>query len=165
MSSKLVVVIVIAALAVGVLAFASLGSTNPGPTGHSTPPVYVDSVTMDSAAFPDNTSATLNLRETGNATVTLTSYKVTDDNGNSYILTGGLNQLIQPSATATVNILIGSSCSSCTLSGTTFKFKSGQTYSITVYASDDQQFNFQITRHNSSYQESLTVGFGTSGNP
>ena len=164
MNTKLVAIAIIALVVGGIATEALLSFSSPSPSDTATP-TYVDSIVMDSAVFPSNTTITLYLRQIGNTTATLRSYKVTEDNGDSYSLTAWPTPSIPPSAAITTDILIGSACPSCTVTGNPFTFKSGQTYSITVYASDGNQFSFQATRHQSTYSITLTVGFGTTGHP
>ncbi len=164
MNTRLVAIAIILLIVGGIATEALAGLMWTSTTGPSTP-IYVDSVLMDSFAFSGNNSATLDLRESGNATSTLTSYRVTDSNGDSYSLLSWSNQTIQPSTVVSEDILIGDSCPSCSLSGTAFTFVSGHSYTISVYALDGNQFSFEVARKHFTYQVNLSIGFGASGHP
>ena len=161
MNTKVVAIAIIGLVVGGIATEALMSFSAPSPSNPDNL-TYVDSLVMDSAVFPTNSSVTLYLRQAGNATATLTSYKVTEDSGASYSLTTWAAPTIPPSTAITTDILIGNSCPSCTITGNPFAFRSGQTYSITVYTSDGNQFSFQARRQ-STYQVTLTVGFGTTG--
>jgi len=163
MNTKLVAIAIVALIIGGIATETLAGLMWSDTSSPNTTATYVDSVVMDSVSFSSNTSASLSLREGGNATGTLTSYVVTDNSGDSYSLTTWSSPTIPPSAEITENILIGPSCPSCTLSGTAFTFKSGHSYVITVYATDGNQFDFQVTRRQFTYQVNLSIGFGTNG--
>jgi hypothetical protein len=167
MNRKLVATVIIVMVVGGIATEALAGLMSPSTTDTTNPttPTYVDSVAMDSVAFPSNKSATLRLRQDGNATTTLTKYEVSDSIGDSYLLTNWTGPTITPSTLFTVDILIGNSCPSCTLSGNLFTFVSGQTYVVSVYAIDGNQFSFQVTRNQRDYHITLSVGFGTTGHP
>lgn len=165
MNQRLVAIGIVVLIVGGIATEALAGLMWPDTTQPTTPttPTYVDSVVMDSVAFSSNSSATLDLREGGNATATLTSYQVSDSNGDTYSLTAWSSPAIPPSTVVVADILIGSSCSSCTLSGTAFTFTSGHSYVVSVYAQDGNQFSFPVTRKQFTYQVNLSIGFGTSG--
>lgn len=165
LNPKLVAIAIVGLIVGGFATEALAGLMTPGTTNPTNPatPTYVDSVLMDSIAFPNNSSATLYLREDGNATTTLTSYDVSDSLGDSYLMTTWSSPTIPPSTVIATNILIGSSCPSCTLSGTAFTFVSGHAYAISVYAQDGKQFSFQVARKQFTYQVTLSIGFGTNG--
>jgi hypothetical protein len=167
MNRKLVAAAIVVLVVGGIATEALAGLMSPDTinTTNPTTPTYVDSVAMDSVSFPDNNTATLKLRQDGNATTTLTTYKVSDSSGDSYLLANWTSPTITPSTTFTTDILIGRSCPSCTLSGNIFTFTSGQTYVVSLYASDGNQFSFQVTRNQHDYHITLTIGFGATGHP
>jgi hypothetical protein len=167
MNRKLVATAIVVMVVGGIAteALAGLMSPSTSNTTNPTTPIYVDSIAMDSVAFSSNSSATLTLRQDGNATTTFTTYKVSDSSGDSYLLTNWTSPTITPANDFTADILIGSSCPTCTLSGNLFAFASGQTYVISVYAIDGNQFSFQVTRNQHSYHVTLSIGFGATGHP
>jgi hypothetical protein len=167
MNRKLAATVIIVIVAGGIATEALAGLMSPSTidTTNPTTPTYVDSVALDSVGFSSNSSASLQLRQDGNATTTFTAYKVSDNIGDSYLLTNWTGPTITPSTTLTLDILIGSSCPSCTLSGNIFTFTSGQTYVVRVYAMDGNQFSFEVTRNQHDYHITLSVGFGTTGHP
>jgi len=163
MNRKLVATAIVVMVVGGIATEALAGLMSPSTINTTNPSTstYVDSVVMDSITFPSNSSATLTLRQDGNATITLTTYKVSDSSGDSYLLSNWTSPTITPSTAFTAGILIGRSCPYCTLAGNLFAFASGQTYVISVNASDGKQFSFQVTRNQHDYHISLSVGFGT----
>ncbi len=167
MNRKLVATAIVVMVVGGIATEALAGLMSPSTTDTTNPstPTYLDSVAMDSIAFSSNNSATLKLRQDGNATTIFTTYKVSDSSGDFYLLTNWTSPTIRPSTAFAADILIGRSCPSCTLSGNLFTFASGQTYVISVYAMDGKQFSFQVTRNQHSYHITLSVGFGATGHP
>jgi hypothetical protein len=165
MNRKLVATVIVVLVVGGIATEALAGLMSPDTINTTNPstPTYVDSVAMDSFTFPSNSSATLKLRQDGNATTTFTAYTVSDSSGDSYVLTNWTSPTIMPSTDFTADILIDRSCPSCTISGNHFTFASGQTYIISLYASDGKQFSFQVTRNQHSYQVTLSIGLGATG--
>lgn len=163
MNAKLVAIALVLLVVGGIATEALAGLMWSNTTTSPAAPTYVDSVVMDSFAFSGDNSATLNLREGGNATSILTSYKVTDSNGDSYFLSSWSNQTIQPSAVVSEEILISDLCPSCSISGAAFTFVSGHSYTVSLYALDGNQFSFEIARKHFTYQVNLSIGFGANG--
>jgi len=167
MNRKLVAIAIVVIVVGGIATEALAGLMSPGTTDTTNPstPTYVDSVAMEYITFSSNSSATLKLRQDGNATTTFTTYKVSDGSGDFYLLTNWTSPTITPSTAFTADILIGRSCPSCTLSGNSFTFASGQTYVISVYTMDGKPFSFRVTRNQHGYHITLSVGFGATGHP
>lgn len=108
--------------------------------------VGIESLSLDSASFTNNTVVTLNIRNRGTASVTLTTYYVKDASGNQYANLGWPGPTIFPGNVAAVNVKINSSCSSCTLTGNAFTFMAGYSYTIVFVTSRNNQFMFTVTR-------------------
>ncbi|HVH14550.1 MAG TPA: archaellin/type IV pilin N-terminal domain-containing protein [Candidatus Angelobacter sp.] len=123
-------------------------------------PVPKESMTMETSSFPSVTNVSLSLRNTGSVAVSLVSYYVKDSTGNQYArLTwstdAGPNHPpaagIAPNALGVVFLPIGTSgagtCgTSCSLSGSSFTFTSGYSYTVTVVTARNNQFTFSITK-------------------
>jgi len=127
-----------------------------------TPQTGKEAINLEFSGFNGNYNATLNLRNTGSASITLTTYYVKDANGNQFARTAwttdsGPNH---PPATIAANglgvvfILIGTGASpqctsACTYSGTAGAFttyNTGNAYTILVVTSRNNQFSFTVTR-------------------
>ena len=127
-------------------------------------PVPKESMSLESPAFISTTNMTLSLRNTGSVAISLTSYYVKDSGGNQYARlswatdTGPKGSAanppigsIAPNGLGIASTPIGTGgagqCgSSCSLSGTTFTFQSGFSYTVTVVTSRNNQFTFTVTR-------------------
>lgn len=113
------------------------------------PPPVVESLTLNSHEFINGTSLLLTLQNTGNTSVTLTSYVVRDALGNAWSLTSWLGPTMLPNSFGTANIRIGSGCPGCIYSGIPglfFQFTVGQQYTITVTTAKNNQFTFTVIR-------------------
>ena len=111
------------------------------------PAVIIESLTLNGYHFNNSTSLTLFLQNTGNGTITLQSYVIRDSSGDAWSLTNWSGPVIDMSMSGSANILIGSSCPSCIYTGITglfFQFQSGQTYTVTVTTSRNNQFTFTV---------------------
>jgi uncharacterized membrane protein len=106
----------------------------------------LESLTFEGSAFGSNTNVTLFLRNTGNVSISFVAYSVRDSSGDQYALTSWLGPTISPGALGSPEILIGSSCAGCTLTGNAFTFTPGQTYTIVLVTSRNNQFSFTVTR-------------------
>jgi len=111
------------------------------------PAVIIESLILNGHHFDNSTSLTLSLQNTGNGTITLQSYVIRDSSGDAWSLTNWSGPVIDMSMSGSANILIGSSCPSCIYTGITglfFQFQSGQTYTVTVTTSRNNQFTFTV---------------------
>ena len=111
-------------------------------------PVIIESLVLNSYHFNNSTSLTLYLQNTGNGTITLQSYVIRDSSGNAWSLTSWAAPAIEVNGVGSANILIGSSCPGCIYSGIAglfLQFQPGQTYTVTVTTSRDNQFTFTVT--------------------
>jgi hypothetical protein len=115
-----------------------------------------------SVAFQDSTKVTVDLLNDGNGTATLTSYQVTDSNGNEYALTNWNGPSLAPNSATTTTFSIGSSCPLCTLHGSAFTFTSGHQYTVKVVTGRGNIFAFTVTQTTGHhYSIVLSVGFGS----
>jgi hypothetical protein len=113
------------------------------------PPTITESLTLVSYTFQNGTTLMLTLHNTGNTSVTLTSYIARDQAGNAWALNNWNTASIAPGATGTVTILIGVNCPGCVYSGILglfFQFATGQTYTVQVTTAANNQFSFTVTR-------------------
>jgi hypothetical protein len=112
-----------------------------------TPSVGKEAINIENSAFTNGTSVTLYLRNTGTASISLITYYVKDNSGNQYSRTTWTGPSIAPNALATTNIYIGATnCPTCTNQGNTFTFVSGNSYTVTVVTSRNNQFVFTAVR-------------------
>jgi hypothetical protein len=88
------------------------------------------------------TNVTLYVQNFGTVSVQFTSYTVKDGNGNQYTLNNWNGPTINPTIKLSINILIGSSCSSCTLTGNPFSF--GTADPVTFVTSRGNTFTAQV---------------------
>jgi len=112
-----------------------------------TPPVG-ESLVLQSYSFANGTYAILNIGNNGPDPVTLVTYYVRDSNGNFYAKTnwsgaGITNQPVNGLITAPVNI--GAQCG-CTTPSTPFRFQPGNSYTVIVVTSKNNEFVFTVTR-------------------
>jgi hypothetical protein len=110
------------------------------------PTVSRESLSLENSAFNSSTSVILDIRNIGTATVQLVSYYVKDSSGDQYALLSYPGPTIAANQLAQVTVRIGSSCPSCTLSGTPFTFTAGNSYTITFVTSRNNQFTFTVIR-------------------
>jgi len=105
-----------------------------------------ESMGLDSYSFSSGTNVTMYLHNFGSVSIQLVTYYVKDASGNQYAYTAWPGPTIAPANVVPTNFLIGSSCSSCTLTGTAFTFTPGYSYTITVVTARNNQFTFSIAR-------------------
>src|SRR5438552_6527686 len=105
-----------------------------------------ESMGLESYSFSSGTNVTMYLHNFGSVSNQLVTYYVKDASGNQYAYTAWPGPTIAPANVVPTNFLIGSSCSSCTLTGTAFTFMSGFSYTITLVTARNNQFTFSITR-------------------
>src|SRR5712664_4884936 len=113
-------------------------------------PVPKESLNYDSFNYGPNSNITIYIRNSGSATVSLQTYYVKDNSGNQYTSpstwTAGP---IAPNAVNATLIKINTQCT-CTYSngasGTGFQFVSGNSYTITVVTTRNNQFTWTLTK-------------------
>jgi len=105
-----------------------------------------EALNLESYAFSSSTNATLSIRNSGTVTVTMASYYVKDTSGNTYENLAWSGPVISANQVGATVILIGSSCSNCTLVGSPYTFMAGYSYTITIVTSRNNQFTFTIVR-------------------
>jgi FlaG/FlaF family flagellin (archaellin) len=117
-------------------------------------PVPKESMNVESFAFASNsTVVTLSVRNTGSVAIAFSSYYVKDSSsGNQIALTGwttvpGYPASISPNQVGSVNIRIGSSCTTgCTGGGSFTAFQSGYSYTVTLVTTRNNQFGWTGSR-------------------
>jgi len=111
-----------------------------------TPQVGKEAMNIENSSFSNNTLATIYLRNTGTASISLVTYYVKDTNNNQYSKTSwSVYTGIAPNNLATVTINIGAQCV-CTMASNNFVFVSGNSYTVIVVTSRNSQFTFTIVR-------------------
>jgi hypothetical protein len=139
----LVVIVVVMSVIIYTWSTGIFGSILPAPANGK------EILVFENAAFnPANNNVTLYLRNTGTTIATLTGYYVQDLNGNECAKTTGWTKgPYSPTQLAQVPLAIPSPPSTyCTWTGSPFTFQQGNTYTITVLTSHNNQFVFTIQR-------------------
>ncbi len=111
-------------------------------------PVPKETLNYDSFAYQTN-NVTIYIRNSGSAIVTLQTYYVKDNSGNQYTSPSSWTAgPISPNAVNATVIKIGTQCSTCTYSGagTGFTFVGGNSYTITVITTRNNQFSWSLTK-------------------
>lgn len=138
----MVVIVVVASVMVYAWSTGLLGSLL------VTPQVGKEALSLENTSFSNGTLTTLYIRNTGTAAVSFVTYYVKDANQNQYSKTnwsgaGITNQPVNGLITAPVNI--GAQCG-CTAPSTPFTFTPGNSYTVVVITSRNNQFTFTIVR-------------------
>jgi len=114
-------------------------------------PVPKETLNYDSFNYGPNSNITIFIRNSGSAGVTLQTYYVKDNSGNQYTSpstwTAGP---IAPNAVNATVVKIYTQCTTCTYSNgapsTGFQFISGNSYTITVVTTRNNQFTWSLTK-------------------
>ncbi len=101
-----------------------------------------ESLIFESFNMVSGTNVTLSIRNTGTASVAFTSYAVKNAAGDQYLLNGWEGLIIGPNTQLSINILIGSSCPNCVLTGNPFTFAPGD--AMTLVTSRSNPFTFYL---------------------
>jgi len=138
----MVVIVVVASVMVYAWSTGLLGSLL------VTPQTGKEALSLENTSFTNGTYTTLFVRNVGTASVSFVTYYVKDANQNQYSKTnwsgpGITNQAVNGLITAPVNI--GAQCG-CTNSGSTFTFQPGNSYTVVIITSRNNQFTFTIVR-------------------
>jgi FlaG/FlaF family flagellin (archaellin) len=141
----MVVIVVVASVMVYAWSTGLLGSLLVTPTAGK------EALNADTSSFYNATMATVNIRNTGSASVSLVTYYVKDTAGDTYSNTAWAGPTgIAPNAVNPTNFDIntaGNHCGGCALSGgSAFTFTTGNSYTITVVTSRNNQFVFTVVR-------------------
>jgi hypothetical protein len=101
-----------------------------------------EALSFESYTINSGTNVTINVRNTGTVPVTFASYFVKDPNGDQYFLNSWSGPTISPTALVKVNILIGSSCPGCVLTGNPFTY--GVNDPVLIVTSRNNQFSYYV---------------------
>jgi len=110
------------------------------------PKTATEAVNVDYTYFQSNSAMSMFVRDTGSTPITLNAYYVKDSLGNQYSKTNWVSSTIAPTTVANMSIVIGPSCSTCTLTGSSFTYQTGNAYTITLITTRNGQFTFNIVR-------------------
>jgi hypothetical protein len=144
--ATLLLVVIVVAMTVIVYTWSTgvFGSIIPAP------PTGREILTIENQGFDtSNMKLTLYLRNTGSTPTTLASYYVQDQNGNQYARTVWAVPSTSPSNIVNgtgVFLPINTACISCTNTGSSFTFQTGNSYTITLITQRNNQFSFTIVR-------------------
>ncbi len=137
----MVVIVVVASVMVYAWSTGLLGSLL------VTPQTGKEALSLENTSFTNGTYTSLFIRNTGTASVSFVTYYVKDSNQNQYSRTtwtgAPTNQAVNALVTTPINI--GAQCG-CSLSGTAFTFQPGNSYTVVVITSRNNQFTFTIIR-------------------
>jgi hypothetical protein len=113
------------------------------------PPPVIEALKLSTYQFINGTSLSLILQNIGNTSVTIQSYVVRDSSGNTWSLSNFAGPMIIPNGFGTATILIGANCPGCIyggIPGLFFQFTVGQSYTVTVTTTRNNQFSFTVAR-------------------
>lgn len=114
------------------------------------PKTATEALNVDYTYFPSNNALSMFVRNTGSTPITLMSYYVKDSNGNQYGKSNWVSPTFSPmtlaNSTGGLSILIGSACSTCALTGSSFTYQTGNAYTVTLITTRNGQFTFNIIR-------------------
>ncbi len=140
----MVVIVVVASVMVYAWSTGLLGSLL------VTPQTGKEALNMDTYSFPATTTVAISIRNTGTASITLQTYYVKDNSANTWSLTTwAAGPSIAPNAVNPTNVDIGATCGTCTYSGTSgafATFTAGNSYTVTVVTTRNNQFVFTVVR-------------------
>src|SRR5712692_4081205 len=143
-SLLMVVIVVVAAVMVYAWSTGLLGTLLVQPN------VGKEALTMDTYGFPTttppNSNVSLTLRNAGTVAVTFASYYVKNATGTTFTQSAyTLGPTIQPNTPGIANIGVG--CTGCgSFSTSSFTFVSGNSYTVTLVTSRNNQFSFTVVR-------------------
>ena len=136
----LVVIVVVMSVIIYTWSTGIFGSILPSP------PNGKETLTLENQLYTGGNNVTLYLRNTGTALTTLTSYYVSDFNGNQYSLTTWSGGTVAQGQLLKATILIGPLCGTCQKSGSSFSFQQGNDYTLHLVSRQNNQFSFTISR-------------------
>ena len=113
------------------------------------PPPVIESLKLSTYQFTNSTTLSLVLQNNGNTSVTLQSYVVRDSSGNTWSLSNFAGPVMTPNGFGTAIILIGANCPGCVyggIPGLFFQFTIGQSYTVILTTTRNNQFSFTVTR-------------------
>ena len=150
-SLLMVVIVVVAAVMVYAWSTGLLGTLLINPKG-TTETLVPDTPASYTCPGTPCTNVTLYIRNSGSTSVTLQSYYVTDQSGNTWQLLSGWTNAptIAPGTVTATNFLIGNTaCAGCQYTGANNAFQGfvpGYSYTIKVVTAKNNPFTFPITR-------------------
>jgi len=145
-SLLMVVIVVVAAVMVYAWSTGLLGTLLVQPN------VGKEALTMDTYGFPTttppNSNVSLTLRNAGTVAVTFASYYVKNATGTTFTQTGWTwGPTIQPNTPGLANLGITACCGGAgSFSTSSFTFVSGNSYTVTLVTSRNNQFTFTVVR-------------------
>ena len=114
------------------------------------PNLQKEALSLEFSSFGPNNptyNVALYLRNTGSVPISLVGYYVKDSTSSQYAKTTWIGPpSITPTTLGQAQILISSACS-CTNTGTTFTFSTGNSYTITLLSSRGNTFSYSVVRY------------------
>ncbi len=120
-----------------------------------TPQTGKEALSLENTSFSGNATAAMSIRNIGTASITMVTYYVKDNSGNQYAsgITGfawlGAPSGIAANGLAATTINIGATCDgNCQYTGTSphFAFVAGNSYTVIIVTSRNNQFTFTVVR-------------------
>jgi hypothetical protein len=103
-----------------------------------------EALAWDSYSLASSTNLTVYIRDTGTVSVQLVSYSVKDLAGDYYYWNSYPGPTIAVGQVIPIDVTINTSCPSCSLSGNSFTFIYGYSYTISFTSSQGRVFPFSI---------------------
>jgi hypothetical protein len=112
------------------------------------PNVGKEALNMNTYSFPTNNNVTLIVQNSGSVAITFTAYYVKNSTGTTWTQSSyAWAPTIQPNAPGTVQIGVGPGVNSGgSFSSSSFYFVNGNSYTVTLVTSRNNQFQFTVTR-------------------
>jgi len=129
------VLVAATAISISIYHYSQGSCTGCGCGGLVTPCPGREALNVESYSFNSPTNATLDIRSTGTVSVTMIDYYVKDSAGDVYSSTNWLGLMAPPNALVHANIFVD---------GNAITFQTGNTYTITVITSRNNQFTFTV---------------------
>ncbi len=136
----MVVIVVVASVMVYAWSTGLLGTLMGG-----TPKVGQETLTLDTATMINGTRFSLNIRNSGSADASLTTYYAKDASGNTYQKTSWSGPTILVNTVRTVDVDI-STLAGGSWTGTSYTFTAGYSYTIQIITAKGTSFNFIVPK-------------------
>jgi len=108
------------------------------------PRTATEAVNIDYTYLQNNKAMSMFVRNTGSTPITMSSYYVKDSSGDEYTRASWVSPTISPTAVQNMTILINTACSTCSLTGSSFTYQTGQAYTVTLVTLRNGLFTFTI---------------------
>ncbi len=148
----MVVIVVVASVMVYAWSTGLLGTLLVNPNNNKEGPLYADFSGFNNCSGTTCYNVTINIRNAGTLSVSLTQYYITDSSGNAWARLTWSGGPIAPNQVVPTILLIGSGTtqcgSSCSYTGAvgSFTYFATGSYTVKVVTSRNNPFSFTITK-------------------